>query len=230
MYKVDEEWNISDIPKNNLRVWDIISVKKSDSKEYAVAIILSKQVIFWGNFCAFLDSKYSYIPCEKEVLEEISLWKYRFLFIDFYKAINEDRVSQIAKSFAVEEIFWGKIKLKEYLEDYDDVSWEISYSTLNQRERLTEKELEDYILQDNGMITPILLDIIYPQEVEETGTLELLAYQEDIVAQNGYFYSIKDIDKLDFSPSTMVKPEAQSAEELNTPKVGLVVEQIDFLL
>jgi len=231
MYIVDtKDGSIQKIPKNKLSKWDIISIQKSGENIYRVTIILSKQVIFWGNFCALLSKEFSSLPSPDVLQKEVLTWNYSFYFIDFYEALSEKRVFEIGKNFPIENIFWWKIKVKEYLEDFDHVTWEIFYSMLNEKERLSEQELEDFILKENGNITPILLDVIQPQEVEETGTLELLAIQQDIVEKNGYFYSIKDIEKLDFSPETMVKPDFQTEEEKNIPEVYIVVDKIDLLL
>lgn len=237
MYIIDtKDGSIQKIPKNRLSKWDIISIQKDGEDIYRAAIILSKQVLFWGNFCALLSQDFSSLPSRDEVQREISSWNYSFYFIDFYEALGVKRVYEIGKKFPTESIFGGKIKLKEYLEDFDETTGEIFYSEHNIKERLSEKELEDFVLQKNGMISPILLDVLRPQEVLDTeeifgqDTLELLAYQQDIVEQNWYFYSIKDIEKLDFSPLAMVKPDAQTLEEQNIPEVFIVVEKIDSIL
>lgn len=221
---------IQEIPKNILRKWDIISIKKEKEYIYRAVIVLSEQVLFWGNFCALLHKKFSSLPTQDEIQNEIFSWNYRFYFIDFYEALKAKRVYETEKKFPTQSIFWGKIKMKEYLEDFDEITENFQYSTLNNRERLSEKELEDFVLTENESIVPLLLDIIYPEEVEETQSLELLAFQQDIVEQNWYFYSIKEIDKLEFTPLTMVKPDVQTPEEKEIPEVDMVVEKIDFIL
>jgi hypothetical protein len=76
------------------------------------------------------------------------------------------------------------------LEDFDETAGFVSYSILNSKERLSEQELEDFVLQKNGMISPIMLDVLRPHEILENeklsgqDTLELLVYQQDIMEQN----------------------------------------------
>lgn len=213
-----------------LQIWDIISIQKTWENTFYYAIILSKQVLFWGNFCAFFEATHNKILSQDEFLNWMLENEYWFKFIDFYDALKDNRVTKIGSKYSTQEIFAGKIKTKEYLEDIDETSGELSYSNHNNKDRIEEKEIEDLFVSGKISISPILIWVIQAPEVEEYGYLELLAFQEDIVREKKYFYSIKEIDKIAFTPLTMVKPKFQTKLEKQIPEVAIQTYLIDLYL
>lgn len=151
---------------------DIISIKSPNSSRYFISIILTPQVLFGGNLCASFS-----IPQDRELtytefleFQEKHQWKYEF--IDFHDALQDNTLSKIHTGFPVDEIFCGEIKQKEFLEEFvDPNSMEMVLSQHNDRERIEEKEIEGFFSDTESTLpmslTPILAGVFSPTELIE---------------------------------------------------------------